>query len=1066
MGLIVELEKTRINVIINLDSIYKNALTIDELLHGTELIHTENNYSEEYAEKLLLAWCKSSCAGDWSLFEDRLNRDKLSLKLVKKRFASGFSINPTKKTRWMIDFEWIIDQLIDDTVVDFFASDIDSIPFGDFFSQIAITCCKKVEHQVSKECGSLFRVDIFYFLGLDLIKKLSELVDKLFYKKFAEFRLVHQGFEKKESGAGSRYIYKDFVNHLRNGGFCKLVEEKPVLARLLSIIIRQWIDSNVELLNRLTVDFCAIQKLLNNNIPIGKLRIIEGGLSDPHNSGRTVQILEFESGFKCLYKPKNCSLDSKWYGLIEKFNHLDTPILLKAPKILDRMEYGWSEYIENIPCDNLCQVDMFYRRSGALTCLLFLVSASDMHYENLIACGEYPVPIDMEMILQGAKVSSNEADSKLLTASELAASFCQRSVLSVGILPIYDANVDNKMLAVGGMNYMDSKVSKEGYLEVNTDHMAPVLNDIEATLPKNLPVLNGKVHHFKENIISFINGFREFSLHVLKLKDVYAVDYFLKDFEGLTSRQVFKPTRFYFSLRKRLLNPNMWNDGLFWSAQADFVSRFNDLNKSCEDVTVKERKSLLDLNIPTFTFLTNSGYKEALFRFGQFNPKVVEEQCKLIESSAISLDDFYKSRLTSVKLMPKDPVLNDVTIFEHEVSLIANKLSRLAIRSNCSVSWIGLDWFGGAEVSRLVPLGFDLYNGIVGISLFLSSFGKYSNDSYYIKLSEDALAPLLTELKSANAGRFARTMGAGVCTGIGSVIYGLTAISQASCDLKYIDHALTAASLLSDGLINSDRKLDIVGGTAGAIVSLLYLYKITELKWVLDEAIHCGDRLLSHDRVSINGKSCWIGSGFGNVPLGGFSHGAAGFAYAFALLYRYTKRDDYFNAANECIDYMNETFANGDWIDNILNVEGKITQRQTLIRTSQWCHGGVGIGLSRLASIDCMIQDVNLIHSDLNRALDAAAKFGNRYIDSLCCGAMGEVEFLSQVGIYYSDSSTIDNAKSRLNEVISQSKANNSYQFGGGSDDFHLSLFRGIAGVGYTILRQLNPSLPNITVFA
>ena len=39
------------------------------------------------------------------------------------------------------------------------------------------------------------------------------------------------------------------------------------------------------------------------------------------------------------------------------------------------------------------------------------LSAVDMHQENIIAAGEYPVPIDLEMILMAADASGRPDDS-------------------------------------------------------------------------------------------------------------------------------------------------------------------------------------------------------------------------------------------------------------------------------------------------------------------------------------------------------------------------------------------------------------------------------------------------------------------------------------------------------------------------------------------------------------------------------------------------------------------------------------------------------------------------------
>ena len=87
-----------------------------------------------------------------------------------------------------------------------------------------------------------------------------------------------------------------------------------------------------------------------------------------------------------------------------------------------------------------------------------------------------------------------------------------------------------------------------------------------------------------------------------------------------------------------------------------------------------------------------------------------------------------------------------------------------------------------------------------------------------------AVAYLRSELKSRNAAHVARLVGVGGATGMGSVVYALTAMSRLMSDDDLLTDAHRAATLLTDELIASDKRLDIVGGSAGAILGLLALY--------------------------------------------------------------------------------------------------------------------------------------------------------------------------------------------------------------------------------------------------
>jgi lantibiotic modifying enzyme len=53
----------------------------------------------------------------------------------------------------------------------------------------------------------------------------------------------------------------------------------------------------------------------------------------------------------------------------------------------------------------------------------------------------------------------------------------------------------------------------------------------------------------------------------------------------------------------------------------------------------------------------------------------------------------------------------------------------------------------------------------------------------------------------------------------------------------------------------------------------------------------------------------------------------------------------------------------------------------------------------------------------------------------------------------------------RLTAVLDGSAANGDYRWNSGNRRFNLGLFRGLAGIGYTLLRRLDPSLPNVLIW-
>ena len=95
----------------------------------------------------------------------------------------------------------------------------------------------------------------------------------------------------------------------------------------------------------------------------------------------------------------------------------------------------------------------------------------------------------------------------------------------------------------------------------------------------------------------------------------------------------------------------------------------------------------------------------------------------------------------------------------------------------------------------------------------------------------------------------------------------------------------------------------VIGGSAGAVLALLRLYRDTRAGDVLRRAVKCGEHLLGQPRLGPQGRRSWVGQGSGAHALNGMSHGAAGFAYALASLAEASGREDFADAASECVAF-------------------------------------------------------------------------------------------------------------------------------------------------------------------
>ena len=78
----------------------------------------------------------------------------------------------------------------------------------------------------------------------------------------------------------------------------------------------------------------------------------------------------------------------------------------------------------------------------------------------------------------------------------------------------------------------------------------------------------------------------------------------------------------------------------------------------------------------------------------------------------------------------------------------------------------------------------------------------------------------------------------------------------------------------------------------------------------------------------------------------------------------------------------------------------------------------------------------------------------------------GNIELLNEAGILFEKPALREEALRRLTAIVEEERSTEGHLWNSGGDkQFNIGLFRGIAGIGYTILRQIVPDLPNVLLW-
>lgn len=1072
------------------------AATVDELLSDDFEALPGQKGDTDMAARRLAAWCRAAASGDWSLFARRLERDGLSLAEVLTRLATIRRSAMAPSPAWIDDAMWIEAALRNSAGAAPAPADREGFkprPFEAVFAPAVEAAEARVWSGIDASAAANFSKAARASLRHALLTALSSLCAPALYERFAKARKDAAAPEPTgQHQTNGAALYERFIVELKAGGLRQLFEDKPVLLRLIAATTRQWIDTARELLLRLNADLHDIRRdILHASAP-SRIAAIEGNLSDPHNGGRSVQIVRFEDGTRVVYKPKDLRLDAAWQALIERLNRADPPVALRAVRAIARDGYGWTEFIDHAGCADAEGVKRFFRRAGAWLALFHLFAGSDMHQENMIAAGDHPVPIDLEMVLQAA-AEENKSHEVEAEAFEAAMETVANSVMMVGLLPAYGKSPDNKVFAVGGMTSGWTATMNLAWNDINSDNMRPVKAKESGETVPNLPHIGGRHAKFGDHIDDFVAGFEAYARFLLRLTRDPAQGGLFENFTGLPVRKVVRPTRFYYMLLQRLKNHKTMDDGIMWSAQADFLARLADWQKDSDllwPLHRSERLALVQLNVPHFVSPSDGGEisdsagvsvrTEAIpglarvrARVKNFDERDLAWQIAVIRqnTSTVTRSNGQSAAVLS-RTLTHITAMTEPTrgMFIAEAGTIAGELTRAAIRRGLGAAWIGLDWLGDSEVAQLVTLGPDLYNGTSGIAVFLAAHAAVSGHNSSKELALAATAYLRKNLKSRNAARIARSLGIGGGSGLGSIVYALAVMAKCLGDDDLLADAHLAALLFTDDLIAADKLLDVLAGSAGGILALLRLYRDSKSDEALKRAVKCGEHLLGEPRIGADGRRSWVPQGTGERPLNGLSHGAAGFAYALACLAAATGREDFAAAAAECIALEDSRYnaEHSNWPD--LRGDGEPTF------PCQWCHGAPGIGLARIAMSKRGTWDhkwgrdpeqlgEKFLATDVRNALAGVERGWPNHVDTMCCGTLGSIEFFCEAADVLGRGDLRDIAARRMLAVIESAAATGDYRFNVGKRQFNLGLFRGLAGIGYTCLRQAEPSLPNILIW-
>ncbi len=964
----------------------------------------------------------------------------------------------------------------------------ESLPFADVWIPFVTVATDELQARAGTALSNLAE-NVLGSFQEQLLTTLVNLAALPLSLDFRRFQAKHDPLSifnhaSADRSTPSRNFYDRFVHHLRAGGLQMFFEEYAVLARLMAEVAGHWVEHVAEFCNRLDDDRAALTKVFNQGSDPGPVVQVRIGISDPHHGRRDVVIPTFACGLKIVYKPKDLGIDEAFWNFIDWLNRqsLDGGHLsLRTLTVLNRTTYGWVEFVEHRACADPQSVVRYYQRIGVLLCAAYVLGATDFHQENIIASGEQPVLLDFETMLQPLPRSFDGL--RTFSADQRALEIMHDSVMRIGLLPFWIAGEHGRSYDVSGIGAEgapDTGYFAVHWENINTDRMQHAYRSSRTGQEPGRPMLNSEVVSARNHVAEIIEGFTlAYRMLLARRGALLAEDGPLGRFRSVKLRCLLRMTKAYAQLLNRRMHPEFLRDGADGSIELERLARdFMVLDPDPQyaapwDVYRAEAEALERLDIPLFTFFSDSKTlfaDDCMVAPGFFSETGLQRACatvrRLGEEDLQVQTDFIRASLharysVSMPEHPDRAEADDVASDSVQPPLtraelitaalsIAEQIRRLAIPgADGGVTWLSMAFDPTVDRMNFLPMTDNLYDGRVGVALFLAALEHVTGGAGFRDLVLAALLPLRKALRQRIPPPAVRTM-LGGAAGLGGQIYGLVRIGGWLADDELLHLAACAAAWIVPKRIVLDEALDVFGGAAGGILGLLAL-PVDHGPQPLSFAVQCGNHLLEKRVPADTGHLAWRGR-WVSRPLTGFGHGAAGIAYALLRLSRASGEPRFRQAAEESIAYETAVYSAGagNWPDFR-------AERESNNPMVAWCNGAAGIGLGRLGGLPVL--DTYEVRQDIINAVETTRATPLSNEDHICCGNLGRLDLLIEASRSLRRPELFDEARRRASTLVRRAGRNGRYglfaQAPGVTDS--LSLFQGTAGIGYQLLRLAEP---------
>ncbi|MFC6882930.1 MULTISPECIES: type 2 lanthipeptide synthetase LanM family protein [Actinomadura] len=728
-------------------------------------------------------------------------------------------------------------------------------------------------------------------------------------------------------GATPEERYASFVRSLRDPATALAIwRERPVLARQVVETLDDWVAARLAFARELAADLPALAEAFGGEDGLGPLADVEFGAAETHRGGRSVALVRFANA-TVVHKPRSLAIDACFDRLLAWFNEASDggrpAYALRRPRILDRGDRGWSEYVAPAPCagDGL---HAYFWRMGALLALTHAVHGYDLHADNVIASGADPVVVDLEALFHTERTQPVVRSERL---GDPAAERLAGSVLRTGLLPgpmvMPDVETERPfgvdISPLGTVPDRRSLIPTPIAEDPGTDRMRIRAGYRTVPAPAGrLRLPDGSAADPRPHRDALVGGYSYAHGRLAAAgAALLAPGGPLHGCGDAPVRLIQLSTFLYVRLLLESWSPDAVRDAAERERGLDRLAAGWPGVPHRAELIAAEKRALWRGEVPVFEIrpghrdvwlddgtrlpgvLAVPPLDETATRLAALSPSGLTDQIAVIDAALAALPDPGPVLRPAPGAAGKGAVLRPDHALR-EALAIGRRLADSAVRSGDRVGWTTLEVVD-ARTRRVAPAGLDLYGGLPGIGLFLSALAAATGERWAADLAERVADEVVRRIRATRYPLPA--LGAVYHLAHAARLHGRPGLAEAARD------ALLAPP-------STPPVANVLEGHAGVVLSALALHAVLRDARILGVARAAAEHLLAPDPAP---------SPAPDVTEPGFGYGASGIAVALARLNDAAPDDRYARRARALVRHEAAPAAG-----------------------TGWCQGAAGVALARL----------------------------------------------------------------------------------------------------------------------